>query len=218
MPGKTRYATDATLNLWLRNTAQAAVATPYVGLFSTAPADDNSAGTELTGNGYARQAVTFAAPATDTGNIRKCSNSGALTFGPASPADWLAALAWGVFDALTTGNMLYWDYLLGPRIAFVADATADTLTAASHGLVNGNRVQMQNTGGVLPTGLAVLTTYFVVGATTNTLQLSATSGGSAIDITAIGNGLNVVALDYTKTVLNGDFAQFAASQLVIKED
>ena len=54
MPGKSQSHTDAVLNI-LRGSAVAGV-TPYVGLFSVAPADDNSAGTELAGDGYARQA------------------------------------------------------------------------------------------------------------------------------------------------------------------
>ena len=69
MPGKSQSHTDAVLNV-LRGTDLTGVA-PYVGLFSVAPADDNSAGTELAGNGYARQAITFGAPATDAGNVRK---------------------------------------------------------------------------------------------------------------------------------------------------
>ena len=52
MPGKSQSHTDAVLNV-LRGTDLTGVA-PYVGLFSVAPADDNSAGTELAGNGYAR--------------------------------------------------------------------------------------------------------------------------------------------------------------------
>ena len=69
MPGKSQSHTDAVLNV-LRGTDLTGVA-PYVGLFSVAPADDNSAGTELAGNGYARQAITFGAPVTDAGNVRK---------------------------------------------------------------------------------------------------------------------------------------------------
>ena len=73
MPGKSQSHTDAVLNV-LRGTDLTGVA-PHVGLFSVAPADDNSAGTELAGNGYARQAITFGAPATDAGNVRKVANT-----------------------------------------------------------------------------------------------------------------------------------------------
>src|SRR3972149_1846600 len=82
MPGKTQAQTDAVLNV-LRGTNITAPANVYVGLFSVNPADDASAGTELTGaGGYARQAVTFGAPATDTGNGRKGSNTRPISCGP----------------------------------------------------------------------------------------------------------------------------------------
>jgi len=69
MAGKTQTHTDAVLNV-LRNITLPGVASAYVSLFSAAPANDNSEGTELAGNNYARQAVTFGAPVTDTGNVR----------------------------------------------------------------------------------------------------------------------------------------------------
>ena len=118
MPGKSQSHTDAVLNV-LRGTDLIGV-TPYVGLFSVAPADDNSAGTELAGNGYARQAITFAAPATDAGNVRKVSNTNNLQFGPAL-ADWPQAIAFGVFDALANGNLLYLDGLTTAKTVLTGD-------------------------------------------------------------------------------------------------
>ena len=111
MPGKSQSHTDAVLNV-LRGTDLPGVA-PYVGLFSAAPADDNSAGTELAGNGYARQAVAFGAPVTDAGNVRKVSNTNSIQFGPAL-ADWSQAVAFGVF-ASVAGALLYWDALPTPK-------------------------------------------------------------------------------------------------------
>ena len=111
MPGKSQSHTDAVLSV-LRGTDLTGVA-PYVGLFSAAPADDNSAGTELAGNGYARQAVTFGTPATDAGNARKVSNTNNIQFGPAL-ADWSQAVAFGVF-ASVAGALLYWDTLPTPK-------------------------------------------------------------------------------------------------------
>lgn len=123
MAGKSQGHTDAVLNV-LRGTTLNGV-TPYIGLFSTAPANDGAAGTELTGaGGYARQAVTFGAPAADTGGIRKVSNSGVLTFGPASGSDWAQAVAFGVYDAQTNGNLLYWDTLTTPKTVAVGDSAA----------------------------------------------------------------------------------------------
>jgi hypothetical protein len=112
MPGKSQSHTDAVLNV-LRGNALAGV-TPYVGLFSVAPANDAGAGTELAGDGYQRQAITFGAPAADVGNVRKVANTNNIQFGPAL-ARWPEAVAFGVFDAQANGNLLYWDTLPTPK-------------------------------------------------------------------------------------------------------
>ena len=73
---------------------------------------------------------------------------------------------------------------------FTADAGTDFLSDTAHGLANGDRVMVTNSGGALPTGLSENTVYFVVNKTTDTFQLSLTSGGSAIDLTTAGTGTN----------------------------
>jgi hypothetical protein len=112
MPGKSQSHTDAVLNV-LRGTALSGVS-PFVGLFSAAPANDAASGTELAGNGYQRQAATFGAPATDTGNVRKIANTNNISFGPGLAA-WPQAVAFGIFDAQTNGTLLYWDVLPTPK-------------------------------------------------------------------------------------------------------
>lgn len=72
-------------------------------------------------------------------------------------------------------------------VTFTADSATDTLTATAHGLSNGEVVLVQSTG-TLPGGLSASTRYYVINQATNTFQLSATSGGSAIDITSNGTG------------------------------
>ena len=130
MAGKTQTHTDAVLNV-LRNITLPGVATAYVSLFSAAPANDNSEGTELAGNNYARQAVTFGAPVTDTGNVRKISNTNPITFGPAS-ADWLQATHFGIHSAASgSGNLLYWDALTTPRTVQNGDSAQFAIDALS---------------------------------------------------------------------------------------
>jgi hypothetical protein len=110
MAGKSNYLSAAMLNAVLRNTAYSSPATVYVGLFSTAPTDNSGAGSvEISGGGYARQAATFGAPSVTSGNAgEQVANSATLTFGPATGADWPTAVAFGVFDAVTSGHLLYW--------------------------------------------------------------------------------------------------------------
>lgn len=65
----------------------------------------------------------------------------------------------------------------------------DTLFSIAHGMSNTDRVVLYNVfSEVLPTGLTEGTIYYVVGAATNTFQVSTTSGGSVVDITALAGG------------------------------
>jgi hypothetical protein len=58
---------------------------------------------------------------------------------------------------------------------------ADTITIAGHGYAEDARVILS--GGTAPGGLTLGTVYYVINPTTDTFQLSATEGGSAINLT-----------------------------------
>ena len=106
------------INASVRNTAYTPPATVYIALYSTAPTE-STAGVELTGNGYSRQSVVFAAP-TATGSV----SSSIVTFGPAT-ADWAIITATAVVDAATGGNILYYQ----PKTAVVK--SGDTVEIAA---------------------------------------------------------------------------------------
>ena len=84
---------------------------------------------------------------------------------------------------------------MGNTITTVANAggpidyATETITIVNHGLANGNEVTYSNGGGTDIGGLTTGTNYFVIGATTDTFQLAATSGGSAINLTNPGGSL-----------------------------
>jgi hypothetical protein len=66
-------------------------------------------------------------------------------------------------------------------------ASSDVLTSYAHGLADDNRVVVSAVHGeAIPAGLTAGTLYYVVGATTDTFQLSTTSGGAAVNITTSG--------------------------------
>jgi hypothetical protein len=67
-----------------------------------------------------------------------------------------------------------------PGAFTVTIASPGVCTKTAHGLSNGNRVCLTSYG-FLPTGLSPATEYFVVNATTNTFELSLTSGGASIN-------------------------------------
>lgn len=70
---------------------------------------------------------------------------------------------------------------------WTADAGADTLTKTDHAWYDGTQVTLTSTG-TLPTGLSLSTTYYIVNATANTIQLSLSFGGAAVDLTDAGTG------------------------------
>ena len=94
------YLENALINLTLRGTAYTAPTTIYVALFTTDPTDAGS-GTQVTGGSYARTAVTFGTPS----NGVSLSNAD-CTF-PQATASWGTVSHIGLYDALTTGNLLY---------------------------------------------------------------------------------------------------------------
>ena len=71
----------------------------------------------------------------------------------------------------------------------VAVLATDKIVIANT-FVNGEEVQYFNGNGTDITGLTNLTNYFIVNATAAEFQLSATAGGAAIDLTALGAGTN----------------------------
>lgn len=81
---------------------------------------------------------------------------------------------------------------------FTANATTDLLTATAHPTKTGDGpVNVSNTGGSLPGGLAAATNYWTIFDTTNTLKLARSfaeaMSGVAIDITSAGSGTNTLS-------------------------
>jgi len=104
--------------------------------------------------------------------------------------------AWGTSwpTARNDFNSVELTFTAGYTASLVADATANTLTARSFGKVwsAGDVVRLSNSGGAPPAPLKIKTDYFVVNPAGATFQVSATSGGSAIDLTDAGTGNNFV--------------------------
>lgn len=139
---------------------------------------------EVTGGSpaYARKALVWNTAATG----QKALNA-AVTFDV--PATTVAFV--GFWDAVTAGTFLgMTSASAGALKLATVDAggvTANELDSPAHGYANGNTVVLwQAYGAGIPTGLTEGTVYYVVGATTDTFQLALTSGGAAIDITAVG--------------------------------
>jgi len=77
------------------------------------------------------------------------------------------------------------------NIVFTADSGTDTLTSNGHGLANDESVRLVTTG-TLPAPLTTTDAYFVINTASNTFKLSATLGGSAVNLSDNGSGIHAV--------------------------
>jgi len=101
-----------------------------------------------------------------------------------------------------------------PRIekAITIDASTDTFTATSHGLAAGDQVTFKVSSGTLPTPLNTTSTFFVIasGLGANTFKVSATEGGSSVDISGATTGTYQVVRQGVTSV---DVINFNANRL-----
>lgn len=140
---------------------------------------------EVTGGSpaYARQTIAFDAAANGTMTI-----TGTEVFDvPGSTTVQFV----GLWSALTSGTF-YGMFPLGGSTAnspqiFLAEESTDVFKSDAHGLSDDDEIFLF--GPNLPTGVTEGTKYFVVTSTTDTFQVSTTSGGSAVNITADGRGI-----------------------------
>jgi len=120
MTAMSDYLENALVNATLRGIPYNAPTTVYLSLFTSDPTDAKT-GTEVTGGGYARQAITFAAPSNGA------SASSADVLFPVATAGWGTVTHIAIFDASTAGNMLYY----GPLLTTKSIATNDQLKVAA---------------------------------------------------------------------------------------
>lgn len=98
----TNYLENKLIDHFLGTTTFTKPSAVYVGLFTVSPGEAGG-GTEVTGGSYARQTATFTAAASGA-----TSNSANIDF-TGMPAATVVAI--GIFDALTSGNMLLYGSL-----------------------------------------------------------------------------------------------------------
>lgn len=127
MAGKSVYLEDGLLK-WLKNATLTgtpfAGSTPptthYVALFTTNPtADDGTGAVEVSGGSYARASITassgYSAISGSGTSPHQISNAGVVTF--ATPtANWGTITGIGIYDASTSGNLLYWNSITSQAI------------------------------------------------------------------------------------------------------
>lgn len=124
---KSNYLEAKLLDHVLGNTAYTAPSNVYVALYTATPSDSGG-GTEVTGGSYARVALTNNTTnwpnASGTSPTAK-SNGTTITF-PTATADWGTVTSFGIFDASTSGNLLYWSTLNANKVISNGDTATFT--------------------------------------------------------------------------------------------
>lgn len=171
---------DAAKNLSLDELAGAIT---HISLHSAYPGTGGA--NELTGGSpaYARQAVTWDASAL-----------GVLeTAAPLDTFDVAAgsSVAFAGFWSASTAGTFYGSVTLGPVSdpQLATAATSGTFTAPGHTFTDGQQVVVSKTLGALPTGVADGDFCWVRDVSGDTFKLAATSGGTAITISAAGRAI-----------------------------
>ena len=95
----------------------------------------------------------------------------------------------------TATDMVVYKSTALPQSTVTVVAATDVLTtAAAHGFTVGDKLQF-TTATTLPAGLSLLTNYYVISIpSTTTLKVSATPGGTTVDITTTGTGAHTYHL------------------------
>ena len=182
---------------------------PYVSLHTADPAEAGAS--EVAGGSYARQQTAFGAAASGT-----LSNTGAISFA-SMPAT--TVVAWAVNDAVTAGSFFqngWFSTVSGLAVVRSADLAGNDVQTNAHGLAADDRVVFEAIEGLTaPTGITLGTLYFVLaaGLTTDAFNVSTTSGGAELDITAVGSAIWRKVTP--KIVNSGDTFQIAAGDLDI---
>ena len=100
MAEMSNFLENALINATLRATSYTSPATVFLALYTTDPTDADT-GTECSGTGYARQSITFGAPANGVS-----TNSAAVEYAQAGNS-WGTITHIGIRDAVSAGNLLY---------------------------------------------------------------------------------------------------------------
>jgi hypothetical protein len=127
-PGTT--LTDASVT-WTAIATIPALNNLYVGLLTAAPSDSGG-GTEVSGGSYARVTVantlanwagtqSSGSTTASSGTAAQTSNNNAITF-PSPTANWGTITHFGIYDSLTSGNLLYWAALTVSKTVNNGDA------------------------------------------------------------------------------------------------
>ena len=145
MSNASDYLENKLVDQLFRGQTAPTTSTLYIALFTSAPSDSGG-GVEVSGNAYARAAVTSSltnwagtqgtgTTAVSSGTSGSTSNNAVVTFPVPTPSGWGLVTHFAVFDATTAGNMIVWGTLSASKTINAGDtvtfpAAALTVTIA----------------------------------------------------------------------------------------
>jgi hypothetical protein len=216
MSGLTAYTSAGLLQHITGKTAIFSMKAAYVALFSAAGADDGNGFTELSGGAYARVATA----GTDWGipsgiSPSVITNANPLVF-PTSTAAWGTIIAFGIYDALTAGNLMAWDYFgaFPWNPCSIVAASPAVITSPRHTYLNGDTVMYSiEYGGSTPTfSQGSLTGPLTVA---NALTDTFTVANAEVVVNTATSGDGMVRKVAAQAIISNVQATFPANALTI---
>ncbi|MBR0693666.1 hypothetical protein [Bradyrhizobium lablabi] len=165
--------------------------------------------------------LSFSAFPNASGSAPSSLTNGSVISFPQASASWGNVIAWGLYDASSSGNLLFWDFM--GNFAWLPFETPTgsnpTFTVKGHGYSSNDPIVFTaEYGGTLPTAsTGVFTGYnilFAAPLATDTLNVDTVSGPSTpVVLTSSGSGM--VRKIVQQTIPSGVTASFAASTLTL---
>jgi len=211
MTGFSDYLAQAILNYSVaKTTVPTMPSNVFVALFTAVGIDAGTGFTEVSGNAYARvstaganwNAASASAPST-------ISNSATITF-PTATGSWGTVIAFGVYDASTSGNLLFWDYLgnFSWLPATVSLASPGIITAKAHGYASADSIVFTTEyGGTAPSFSQSTFTGLLAVVSPATDSFSVTNAATAVNTSSTGSGM--VRKVASQSVVNNVTVSFA---------
>lgn len=141
--------------------------------------------------------LLFSAFSPPTGSAPSSVTNGAQINFPQATASWGTVIAWGLFDAVTSGNLTTWDFLGNfSWLPFEIPTASSLATVKANGYSSNDPIVFapNEYGGTLPTlSTGTMTGYtinFVATPATDTINIDTTTGpATPIVTTSSGSGL-----------------------------
>lgn len=162
--------------------------------------------------------IVFSAFGAGSGTSPSSLTNGSVITFPQATASWGTVIAFGLYDASSSGDLLAWDYLGNNQWqpCTISSASPGVFTAHAHGFAaSASVVYSTEYGGTAPTfSQSNLTGVLTVNSSPATDTFSVNNGGTNVNTSATGNGM--VRQITQQSIPANVTASFAASALTLQ--